>query len=67
MTPHTHPDNPFAYPLTHPISSTADVSKQAMERDIEANLWQHGTQRLKKMAETYRALAPDQRLVEMPQ
>ncbi len=38
-----------------------------MERDIDTNFWQHGAQKLRKMAELFRSLAPDQRLVELPQ
>lgn len=40
---------------------------KAMERDIDTNFWQHGAQKLRKMAELFRSLAPDQRLVELPQ
>lgn len=43
------------------------LNHQAMERDIETNFWQHGAQKLRKMAEVYRGLEPDQRLVELPQ
>jgi hypothetical protein len=65
---HTNPHQltrPTTPPNHHDVSNAAPT--KAMERDISTNYWQHGAQKLCKMAAVYRALTPEQRLVQLPQ
>ena len=51
---------------SHSRTFTHIITKQAMERDMSLNCWQHLQTKLKSMAKLYFSLSPEQRLVPLP-